>query len=225
MTDVNIRRIDKTSVSDADKSAMKRVLAAAFAGYAPHMAIWHNEAANTRLMDEMVEHFLRRHEVVAAYIGDHVAGVALWVPPGHEFMSDAEAEGMNSLSLLPPKRGEFVATRVLPAIDVLTDASFPDAEEEWHYLFMLATDPTVQGSGVGSALLAHKIAERGDVPLCLHTNSERNARFYARTGFTQRAEHNLPLPFGAVWNDRFFTLPADASTRAMRELAAEAEST
>lgn len=90
---------------------------------------------------------------------------------------------------------------------------------------MLATDPSHQGQGVGSALLKHKIAQRGDTPICLHTNSERNARFYERCGFTQRAEHNLPLPFGELWNDRFFSLPADASTRAMRELAAEAEST
>ncbi len=64
------------------------------------------------------------------------------------------------------------------------------------YLAVLGTDPSAQGRGIGSALLAPVLrqCDEDGVPAYLESSKERNVAFYARHGFRVREE--LPLPRG-----------------------------
>jgi ribosomal protein S18 acetylase RimI-like enzyme len=66
-------------------------------------------------------------------------------------------------------------------------------EPHW-YLALLATDPTVQGRGIGSALLT-PVLERCDqqgIFAYTETQKEQNVSWYARAGFAVTREIRLP---------------------------------
>jgi GNAT superfamily N-acetyltransferase len=59
------------------------------------------------------------------------------------------------------------------------------------YLSIIGVLPSMQGQGVGAALLAGTLAEasHAHVSCYLETFASRNLRFYQRLGFNQVAEH------------------------------------
>ncbi|MCU1375261.1 MAG: GCN5-related N-acetyltransferase, partial [Actinomycetia bacterium] len=69
----------------------------------------------------------------------------------------------------------------------------------------LATDPTVQGRGIGSALLAPVLEEcdRDGLPAYLETQKEANVSWYGRAGFVLRDEIRLPAtpPVWCLWRE------------------------
>ena len=83
-------------------------------------------------------------------------------------------------------RGGLVrAMRNLAAIE----GAHPKEPEHW-YLALLGTDPSHQGSGIGSALIAG-VLERCDeqgIGAYLESSKEENVPFYARHGFDVVAE-------------------------------------
>ena len=93
---------------------------------------------------------------------------------------------------------------MLPPHRTLTDTGFEQApvlaEEAKHprrphwYLSVLGTDPSRQGEGLGSAVLAPVLEEcdRLDIGAYLETATERNVGFYARHGFKPVDEVVLP---------------------------------
>jgi GNAT superfamily N-acetyltransferase len=66
-------------------------------------------------------------------------------------------------------------------------------EPHW-YLALLATDPTVQGRGIGSALLAPVLerCDRDGTVAYTETQKEANLAWYARAGFVVTEEIQLP---------------------------------
>ena len=62
------------------------------------------------------------------------------------------------------------------------------------YLGLLATDPTVQGLGLGTALLAPvlKQCDEEGIFAYLETQKESNVSWYARSGFAVTDEVRLP---------------------------------
>ena len=70
---------------------------------------------------------------------------------------------------------------------------------------MLGTDPSAQGSGLGSAVLAAMLSQcdRDGVSAYLESSKERNVDFYARHGFRVLEEYRLlrgPLVW-LMWRD------------------------
>jgi GNAT superfamily N-acetyltransferase len=79
-------------------------------------------------------------------------------------------------------------------------------EPHW-YLNLIGVEPSAQGHGGGSALLAHTL-ERCDaegLPAYLDSNTERSIPLYQRHGFEVTEEVRLPRggpPFWRMWRER-----------------------
>jgi GNAT superfamily N-acetyltransferase len=125
------------------------------------------------------------------------AGAALWFPPGTHSFSRRE-KLIEILSLLPegaPGLGRGAR------FDELRFEHFP-AEPHW-YLNTLAVTPELQGSGIGTALIAPGL-ERADADglgAYLETQRQSNIPFYRRFGFELRREIRLPdgPPLWLMW--------------------------
>jgi GNAT superfamily N-acetyltransferase len=135
------------------------------------------------------------------YTTADLRGVALWTPPGRlgagqwrqawRLPGFLRAVGMRRLS------------RVVPAIAALS-ARHP-RPPHW-YLSELAVDPPAQGRGVGSALIAHRLAlcDRDGMPAYLENSNPRNTPLYERHGFRALAEHRMGgdgPPVLLMWRD------------------------
>jgi ribosomal protein S18 acetylase RimI-like enzyme len=113
------------------------------------------------------------------YTTDDLSGAALWGPP------DRERNALRELLDLLPAAPYLTSTRTHHALRLLfqIDGLHPD-ERHW-YLATLGTDPSRQGQGIGSALLATMLARIDEeaTPAYLESSKERNVSFYARFGF------------------------------------------
>lgn len=117
----------------------------------------------------------------AAYRSDDFKGVALWLPPGVH--SDEEAMGAVMQEALSTERqGE-----VFGFFEEL-GKSHPQYDH-W-YLPVIGVDPTCQGMGYGSALLAHslEVCDRDHLPAYLESSNPRNIPLYERFGFEVQGE-------------------------------------
>jgi ribosomal protein S18 acetylase RimI-like enzyme len=127
------------------------------------------------------------------YTTDDHAGVALWMPPGHNGPSLIE-----SLRLLRPvarlagwRRLRIVTT----AIQALEERHRHYAPAAHFYLSALGVEPARQGEGVGTALMEPVLArcDRERFPAYLETATARNVLLYERLGFDVVEELTLPL--------------------------------
>jgi GNAT superfamily N-acetyltransferase len=112
------------------------------------------------------------------------AGVAVWVAPEHAHVTawhflraDGGVLGLHS-SRDVLRRG----LRFLEAIDVAHRGILP--APHW-YLPIIGVEPSRQGAGIGSRLLASVLgdADRSVLPTYAETPSERSLDFYERHGF------------------------------------------
>ncbi len=129
----------------------------------------------------------------AMWVGEHEGrprAVAGWIPPGG-FPRPARQEAGRSLrsaAVLARGRHRLKAFRLLLEVD-----RHHPHEPHW-YLSLLATDPTVQGRGIGTALLAPVLerCDRDGVVAYTETQKEANVSWYARAGFGVIHEVRLP---------------------------------
>ena len=126
--------------------------------------------------------------------------VAAWLPPGKAHMSIVE-----QLRLLPGMAA--VVGRDLPRILAGTGAMEKNHPQESHwYLNMIGVEPSGQGRGHGSALLAHTLArcDAEGSPAYLDATTERSIGLYERHGFEVTEEVRLPKggpPFWRMWRE------------------------
>ena len=88
----------------------------------------------------------------------------------------------------------------LKAIRLFTEVERRHPREPHWYLSLLVTDPTLQGRGLGSAVIAPGLAVADDagMPCYLETQKESNVGWYARQGFELQRTISLPgIP--SVW--------------------------
>lgn len=128
---------------------------------------------------------MRTGQVLGAYEGDVLVGVAVMVPPGH--CQPSLQEKLAMLSILARGR----ALRRLPRIRVWlrTWARHDPAFDHWH-LGPAAVDRMRQGQGIGTRLMA-AICDRLDQTRgigYLETDKPENVRLYRRGGFEVVAE-------------------------------------
>lgn len=111
------------------------------------------------------------------YQADDGAAVAVWLP----MTDDAHDE--------PPGHDERLAAACGPAVDQFRALEATMAglhpKEPHHYLTLLAVLPQYQGTGLGSALLAHHHAglDAEGIPAYLEASSPRSREFYRRHGY------------------------------------------
>src|SRR6476646_264317 len=110
-------------------------------------------------------------------IDDH-GGVALWLAPG--VASDDEGIGALAAAAIPEAEQEDVFAFMMQI------AEYHPQEPHW-YLALLGVDPTKQGRGYGSALLAStlELCDRDRRPAYVEASSPRNKARDDRHGFVE----------------------------------------
>ena len=189
--------IEIRACEDRDLPAVSRVLARAFDD--SPVTTW--IVPSTRLRPLALRSFFgsgardahRNGRVWVALDGDRVVGASVWLPPGTYPMA-ATRELRSSwpiLRLFPiapaslrrALRYQAAAARVHPKV------------EHW-YLVAIGVEPTLQGSGVGTRLLAPGLAaaDAEGLPAYLETEKERNLPFYGRHRFAVAQHIPEPVP-------------------------------
>jgi ribosomal protein S18 acetylase RimI-like enzyme len=112
----------------------------------------------------------------SAFVAGDFQGAALWLRPGAE--PDGDRLGALMQEAIPESQQEarFGFFEQM--------ATYHPHEPLW-YLPMIGVDPAYQGGGLGSALLAHALAEvdRGHSAAYLEATTPRSRDLYARHGF------------------------------------------
>jgi GNAT superfamily N-acetyltransferase len=121
---------------------------------------------------------------------DDLRSVAVWAAPG-KWHTTTRQDLAYARTLLHPRlaiRTPMVVTGMLGAQKV-----HPAEPPHW-YLAILGTDPSAQGHGLGSSMLAPLLEEcdRDGVGAYLESSKEQNLDFYARHGFRVTSERRLP---------------------------------
>ncbi len=123
---------------------------------------------------------------------DGRAGVALWIPP-HRRASSL----LGSVRLIPALArltGWRRLREASAAIEVLVERRRAHAPTPHYYLSALGVEPELQGTGIGSALIAPTLAaaDAAGMPAYLETATARNVLLYERHGFDVVEELILP---------------------------------
>lgn len=111
-----------------------------------------------------------------AHVHDALAGAALWLPPG----AHPDEEAM--LAILQDTVAEATQAELFAVLEQM--AGYHPTEPHW-YLPMIGVDPSQQGRGIGSALLAHAtaICDREGLSAYLESSNPKNVPLYQRHGF------------------------------------------
>ncbi|HEV7713362.1 MAG TPA: N-acetyltransferase [Asanoa sp.] len=187
----------------ADVPALKSVIAAAF--MADPIAEWVFRDESTRPDHHLV--FFGGFVDVALATGraetiDGHKGLALWLDVDVD-AAEPDDDGSYGAALEAGIDGETL--KRLALLDDLMTAGHPH-DRSHAYLPFIAVHPDHQGTGVGAALLRHRLAEldASGRAAYLEASNLRNAALYERLGF-QRMPATIDLPGGPslypMWRD------------------------
>jgi len=145
-----------------------------------------------------VRHLLDEQEI---WTTPGLSSAALWAPP-ERWKTTPRQDAELARGMLHPRL--LVRAPLIVAGLVGIERRHPRLPPHW-YLAVLGTDPSAQGQGLGSAVLA-PVLEQCDsdgVGAYLESSKERNIAFYARHGFRVTAELHLPRgpSMWAMWRD------------------------
>ena len=197
--DVRVRHLER-----GDLRRARRVLRAGFEDYPSYVALFPRRWPRRRLLSASMaataRDCLALGEVVGAWSGDALVGVACWFAPGA-----FPVPTTRDLSALPRTLPALLLqpTRLRRAVRAgrCLEAHHPTGGEHW-YLAAVAVLPSHRGHGIGSRLLGarHRALDRDGQPAFLETADERNLAFYARHRYAVR-EVDAAFPGGP---DQFY---------------------
>ncbi len=126
------------------------------------------------------------------YVDGERHGAAIWALPNRWRLT--AAQNLRIVSSFAHPRHWPRAPRVGRGLTEV-ELAHPKGPPHFH-LIALGVDPSRQGQGLGSRLIAPilRICDEDGIPAYLESSKESNIRFYARHGFRVTAE--LPLPAG-----------------------------
>jgi ribosomal protein S18 acetylase RimI-like enzyme len=177
-------RIDPLGAADA--AAAGRLLAASHRDYPAFRVEFPDPGVRNRVLIPFQTAAARDAAVhgslVGAFLDDHLAGVALWQPPGRFPLTPLRKARMTP-ALLRAAIAAPRAFRQFARSGAALEQAFPD-EPVW-YLQALGVHPDAQRRGVGAALLSAGLAVvDADHAAChLHTSDPVNVGYYQRWGF------------------------------------------
>lgn len=178
-----------------DHAELTRVLARAFDDDPIQRWVFPSARVRARYGDQFFRWSLWRcADQEVSWTTDDLAGAALWTLPGRWQLSARQ------LARLAQWAGRGVRWRGPLVMWGLTAVELHHPSDRHLYLAVLGVDPSRQGAGVGSALLAPglELCDRDGIAAYLETGKERNLAFYARHGF--QVTNRLRLPAGPpVW--------------------------
>jgi GNAT superfamily N-acetyltransferase len=187
--------VRKASADDAPRLAA--ALARAFADDPLMRWLLPGDRARARQLRTIFQLELRHLHLPLeqVYTTSDVAGGALWAPP------EAWPTPRRRLARALPHLALTLGWRLPAAVrSVSAIERLHPGEPHW-YLAVLGTEPTRQGRGVGSALLAPVLerCDRDGAPAYLESSKQANLAFYARHGFEVTGALDLPGGGPRVW--------------------------
>ncbi len=204
MTPSSIQILDLSDRSRLDETAA--VLAESFYDAPQFMSVWSDKAKRKRLLPAFfrvaLTDALWYGHVSVALEDDRIAGVAVWLPPGHAVMT-LRRQVRAALPLLRIALADPRAFPRLAKLGSVIDVAHPK-EPHW-YLVVLGVIKEKQGQGVGSYLVREGLgrSERTGYGCYLETMLESNVRLYEKHGFNiiRYEESLLPggPPFWFMW--------------------------
>jgi ribosomal protein S18 acetylase RimI-like enzyme len=182
--------VRKATLADAPRLA--QALASAFQDDPVIAWIFPDEQRRRAVLPAFMEFRLRKlafpHDEVWMTAGGDAA--AVWLPPPGRW----QLSHPQRLRLLPALV-RFLGLRTASVLAGLErmEARHPHGPSHW-YLFILGTEQTAQGQGLGSALLAQVLArlDADGMPAYLESSNERNLAWYGRHGFAITSEVAIP---------------------------------
>ena len=120
-------------------------------------------------------------------------GVAFFLPPNQTTLTPARMFRAGMLAA-PLRLGLSGFGRFMTMADFTDKLHKQHAPMPHYYLFGMGVDPSEQGKGVGSRLLAAVLrrSEGAGVPCYLETQNARNVPFYEKHGFRVVTDAELP---------------------------------
>ena len=121
-------------------------------------------------------------------------GASVWIPPeGNEAWVEAQLEDERVYALTDDGGDRW------DAFWAWVESKLPD-QRLWH-LDSVAVEPTMQGRGIGSALIEDGLrrARSTETAVLLETGSKRNVTLYERLGFRVIADLDPPTSGPHVW--------------------------
>ncbi len=173
-------RIRVRRATSTDARAVSAVLARSFATNPFIRWILPDDAHYQRVGDSFfrlaVDNELAHGEV---FTDDNYGGAALWLPPG------APTPGLLQQLRMGVRLWRAIGTRTPVAVGALTKFENSRPKEPHWYLTVLGTDPSMQGRGVGSTLIAPILSrcDEDGVDAYLESSNPKNVPFYQRFGF------------------------------------------
>lgn len=133
--------------------------------------------------------------IYAAWVDGHIAGVSVWLPPGKFQLSPAR-----QVRSIPHLLRLLAAapTRFRRVFRFTTAASRLHPREPHWYLQAIGVEPSYQGQGLGTRLLAPILeqADQMNIGCYLETDSGKNVSWYSKLGFAIRKEGVRFVPGG-----------------------------
>jgi GNAT superfamily N-acetyltransferase len=133
------------------------------------------------------------------YTVDGNQAAAMWAPP------DKWKTPMGQQIGLLPTMFRAVGFKLPKMLRVLTAMEKKHPEELHYYLAVLGTDPSVQGKGLGSALLEQTLqrCDEEGLPAYLESSSMGSRALYFRHGFKEIEELTFQdsPPFWLMWRE------------------------
>jgi GNAT superfamily N-acetyltransferase len=166
-----------STVAHADKERAVATIVTAFSGDPALRWVLPDPQQYLTHGPEFVRRFCgKAFDDQSAFAAEDFMGTALWLRPGVEPDNGSLGELMQQAV---PEEHQDKVSEFFDKMD-----EFHPHEPLW-YLPMIGVDPTRQGTGLGSALLAHALAEvdREARPAYLEATTESSRDLYARHGF------------------------------------------
>lgn len=177
-----------------DIPAMAATLARAFAHDPFYSFLAGDAPERTQRMQDGWSGILRfaSANLAETYTTDGHAGVAIWLPPGHD--GPSVLDGLRIVPAIARLAGWSRLRLVANAVGRLEGRRRHHTPDPHFYLSALGVEPERQGEGMGTALVRPVLdrCDRDAIPAYLETAVARNVLLYERLGFEVVEELILP---------------------------------